>query len=104
MNKLILLIAALAIAPPLHAEPASSPAAQTSVAMSDGVVRRIDAANGKLTLRHGPLVNLDMPAMTMVFRVQPPALLKTVKVGETVKFHAEEINGALTVTAIRAVR
>lgn len=104
MNKLILLIAALAIVPPLYAGPASPPAAQASVAMSDGVVRRIDAANGKLTLRHGPLVNLDMPAMTMVFRVQRPELLKSVKVGDTVKFHAEEINGALTVTAIQAVR
>lgn len=102
MNKLILLIAALAIVPPLYAAPVASPAAQTSVAMSDGVVRKIDAANGKLTLRHGPLANLDMPAMTMVFRVQPPELLNGVKVGDTVKFRAETIKGAITVTAIQA--
>jgi Cu/Ag efflux protein CusF len=38
----------------------------------------------------------------MVFRVQPPALLHAVKVGDKVKFHAESINGAYTVTAIQS--
>ncbi len=61
--------------------------------MSEGVVRKIDAANGKITLRHGPIVNLDMPAMTMVFRVRSPELLNGLKVGDTVKFHAESIDG-----------
>lgn len=103
MKKWIPLLVTLAIVTPLHAQPVAPPSTQASV-MSDGVVRRIDAANGKLTLRHGPLANLDMPAMTMVFRVQPPALLNTVKLGDRVKFHAEQINGALTVTAIQAVR
>ena len=74
--------------------------AAQSVVMSDGVVRKIDAANGKITLKHGALVNLDMPPMTMVFQAQSPELLKTVKVGDTVKFRAENIKGALTVTAI----
>jgi Cu/Ag efflux protein CusF len=101
MKKLIPLLAALALVPSLHAEPVSPPAAQASV-MSEGVVRKIDAANGRITLKHGPLVNLDMPAMTMVFRVQPPALLHAVKVGDKVKFHAESINGAYTVTAIQS--
>jgi Cu/Ag efflux protein CusF len=69
--------------------------------MSEGVVRKIDAANAKITLKHGPLVNLDMPPMTMVFRVQSPELLNAVKVGDKVKFHVEDINGAFTVTAIQ---
>ncbi|MHB1143363.1 MAG: copper-binding protein [Thiobacillus sp.] len=97
--KLSLLLIAL-LAAPLHAEPVTPPAAQASV-MSEGVVRKIDAANSKITLRHGPIVNLDMPGMTMVFRVQPPELLNAVKVGDTVKFHVEDINGIFTVTAIR---
>jgi Cu/Ag efflux protein CusF len=101
MKRLIPLLTALAIAAPLYAEPVTPPAAQASV-MSEGVVRKIDAANAKITLKHGPLVNLDMPGMTMVFRVQPPELLKAVKVGDKVKFHAEDINGAFTVTAIQA--
>jgi Cu(I)/Ag(I) efflux system protein CusF len=103
MKKLIPLLAALMLATPLHAEPVTPPAGQTSV-MSEGVVRKIDAANGKITLRHGPIANLDMPGMTMVFWVQPPELLGSVKVGDKVKFHAEDINGALTVTAIQAAQ
>ncbi len=102
---LVPLVVGLTTAPPLQAESVTKPNAQVvqaaqSVVMSDGVVRKIDAANGKITLKHGALVNLDMPPMTMVFQVQPPELLKTVKVGDTVKFHAENIKGALTVTAI----
>ena len=73
-------------------------------AMSDGVVRKIDAGAGKITLRHGPIPNLDMPPMTMVFRVQRAELLGAVKLGDAVKFRAEEIDGALTVTAIEAAR
>ena len=103
MKTLIPLLAALTIVPPLHAEPVTPPAAQARV-MSEGVVRRIDRAGGMLTLRHGPIVNLDMSAMTMVFRVQPPELMDTLKVGDAVKFHAESINGVLTVTAIQPAR
>ena len=103
MKVLISLLAALTIVTPLRAEPVTPPAAQARV-MTDGVVRRVDPANGKLTLRHGPIVNLDMPAMTMVFRVQPPGLMNTLKVGDAVKFHAESINGVLTVTAIQPAR
>lgn len=103
MKTLISLLAALTIVTPLHAEPVTPPAAQSTV-MTDGVVRRIDPANGKLTLRHGPIVNLDMPAMTMVFRVQPPELMNALKVGDAVRFHAESINGALTVTAIEPAK
>jgi Cu(I)/Ag(I) efflux system protein CusF len=100
MKKRILLATALMISQPLYAAPATPPAAQASV-MTDGVVRKIDAANSKITLRHGPIVNLDMPGMTMVFRAQSPELLNNLKVGDTVKFHVENINGALTVTSIQ---
>jgi Cu/Ag efflux protein CusF len=100
MKKLIPLLAALAIATPLYAQPVSPPAAQASV-MSEGVVRKIDTAAGKITLKHGPIVNLDMPGMTMVFRVRSPELLNAVKVGDAVKFHAESVNGTFTVTEIQ---
>jgi Cu(I)/Ag(I) efflux system protein CusF len=103
MKKLIALLAVLATAPSLHAEPVAPSTVQVK-AMSEGVVRRIDAANGNITLKHGPLVNLDMPPMTMVFRAQPPELLNGIKVGDAVKFHAEEIDGTLSVTAIRSAQ
>ena len=101
MKRWIFLLAALVIAAPLHAAPDTPPAVEAP-ATSEGVVRKIDAANGKITLKHGPLANLDMPPMTMVFRVQPPELMSAVKVGDKVKFRAEDINGTFTVTAIQA--
>ncbi|MCM5680729.1 copper-binding protein [Schlegelella sp. S2-27] len=67
---------------------------------TDGEVRKIDKAAGKVTIKHGEIKNLDMPPMQMVFRAQPPALLDKVQVGDKVRFHAEKVGGAYTVTAI----
>ncbi len=72
----------------------------TAATLSTGEVKKIDKDAGKITLKHGPLTNLAMPAMTMVFRVKSPGMLNSVKVGDAVKFQAENINGALTVTEI----
>jgi Cu/Ag efflux protein CusF len=70
-------------------------------AMVNGQVTKIDEAAGKITLRHGPIKKLDMDeGMTMVFRVQDPAMLKQVKVGDKVKFDADRVNGQITVTRI----
>ena len=69
-------------------------------ATSDGEVRKVDKNAKKITIKHGPLQNLDMPPMTMVFRVKDPAMLDQVKVGDRVKFQAEKVGGALTVTQI----
>lgn len=71
--------------------------------MAEGVVRRIDQGNGKITLRHGPIVSIDMPPMTMVYSVKPPALLNKVKVGDKVKFQAEEVNGNYIVTEMEVM-
>ncbi len=72
-------------------------------AMANGEVKKIDEAAGKITLKHGPIKNLDMQdeSMTMVFRVQDPAMLKTVKVGDKVKFDADRVNGQITVTTLQ---
>ena len=73
-------------------------------AMSDGEIKKIDKEAGKVTIKHGPLANLDMPGMTMVFRVKDSAILDQIKVGDKVKFTAEKSNGALTVTMIERVK
>jgi len=66
-----------------------------------GQVTKIDESAGKITLKHGPIKKLEMEdPMTMVFRVQDPAMLKQVKVGDKVKFDADRINGQFTVTKI----
>ena len=74
------------------------------VPMTDGEVRKVDKEQGKVTLRHGPIANLDMPGMTMVFKVADPKMLDTLKPGDKVKFAAANVNGALTVTALQAPR
>ena len=73
--------------------------------MVDGQVIKIDESAGKITLRHGPLKQFDMDeGMTMVFRVQEPTMLKTVKIGDKVKFVPERINGQFTVTKIQKAK
>jgi Cu(I)/Ag(I) efflux system protein CusF len=66
----------------------------------DGEVKKIDVDAGKVTIKHGEIKNLDMPAMQMSFRVTDPNWLKTLQVGDKVKFSADKVNGQFTVTAI----
>ena len=86
--------------------PTTERAAETQAAqtLSEGEVRKIDKEAGKLTIKHGPLLNLDMPAMTMVFRVRDPAMLDEVKVGDAIHFKAEQVDGNLTVTRLEPAR
>ena len=68
--------------------------------MTDGEVRKVDKEAGKLTLRHGPIESLDMPGMTMVFRVADPKMLDGLKSGDKLRFSADRVQGAITITAI----
>lgn len=76
--------------------------ARAEEAMGEGEIRKVDKDAGKLTIKHGPLESLGMPAMTMVYRVTDPAILDQVKAGDKVRFVVEEIGGLLTVTKIEA--
>lgn len=89
--------ATAAIAEDAHHKPGAV-VAQANAALVDGEIRKVDKDAKKITIKHGPIPNLDMPAMTMVFRVKDPALLEQVKAGEKVKFAAEQLGGAYTVT------
>lgn len=79
-------------------------AANAQTALSDGEIKKVDKDAGKLTIKHGELKNLDMPGMTMVFKVQTPDMLDQVKQGDKVRFAADKVNGALTVTAIEVAK
>jgi Cu/Ag efflux protein CusF len=92
MNKLILTLA-LAFAGSVMAQ-----------AMSDAEVKKVDAANGKLTLKHGEIKHLDMPPMTMVFAVKDPAVLAKLQPGDKVKFQAAKVDGKYTVTSIELAK
>jgi len=74
--------------------------AQAAADMTDGEIRKVDRAASKITIKHGDIKNLGMPAMTMVFQVRDAALLDKVKTGDVVRFHAESEAGAYIVTHI----
>jgi Cu(I)/Ag(I) efflux system periplasmic protein CusF len=111
--KHTLAIAAVLLVPAVHAQqapqsgdhaPHHPPAAAATAPQSAGEVRKVDLEQGKLTLRHGPLVNLDMPAMMMVFTVADPKLLDGLKQGDKVRFTADKKNGAYVVTVLELVK
>ena len=80
---------------------ATSFAAVAQVAMKDateGEVRKIDKDAKKITLKHGPIKNLDMPGMTMVFQVKDAALLDKFVAGDKIMFTVEQQQGAFVVT------
>ena len=85
-----------------HDQHADMRAPAAVAAMSSGEVKKVDKGVGKITIKHGPLKNLDMPPMTMIFKVQEPAMLDDIKVGDKVDFIAEKRNGNLTLTRLEA--
>jgi Cu(I)/Ag(I) efflux system periplasmic protein CusF len=68
---------------------------------TEGEVKKIDKAQGKITLKADAIKNLDMPAMTMVFRARPPSLLDGVAEGDAVHFEADKVDGLYIVTALK---
>lgn len=104
--KRVLFAAVLALALPVQTFAAeASQQGQPGAQVADGEVRKVDVDAKKLTIRHGPLPQLDMPTpMTMVYQVKDPALLDKVKPGDKVKFTAEKIGGAFTVISIEPAK
>ena len=78
--------------------------AVSATALADGEVRKIDKDAGKVTIKHGPLTNLGMPAMTMVFRVADPAMLDQMKDGDKINFLADKVNGAFIVIRLEPAK
>jgi Cu/Ag efflux protein CusF len=79
-------------------------AASSSSALTEGVVQSVDPVKGVVTLKHGDIVNMKMPAMTMAFGVADKSMLNNVKTGDKVKFHVELLKNAPTVTHIEPSR
>ena len=95
------LVATLILSSASSAYAQSAPAAAAATdSMSSGEVKKVDKSTGKLTIKHGPLENLGMGAMTMVFRAKELVMLDQVNVGDKIRFVAESPNGQLTVTKL----
>jgi Cu/Ag efflux protein CusF len=65
-----------------------------------GVVKEVDAEAGKVTIIHEELVDLGMPAMTMVFRADDEMLARMSK-GQNVEFLVDRVAGKLTVVEMK---
>ena len=72
--------------------------------LSEGEIRKIDQAAGKITIAHGEIKSIDMPPMTMVFTVKNPALLDALKKGDKVRFAVVREDGKFVLTEIVPVR
>ena len=82
---------------------ATNAAAAADASMTEGEVRKVDRGAQKLTLRHGPIPNLEMPDMTMVFRVADPKMLDGLEPRKKVRFKADRVGGQITVMQLEAL-
>jgi Cu(I)/Ag(I) efflux system periplasmic protein CusF len=108
MNRIasILAVLAVAAAAPVMAQNSGHDAHHASAAgpgtaahdFVPGEVKKVDKEAGKITLKHGPIASLDMPAMTMVYRARDASALTRLKPGDTIRFKAEKIDGNYTIT------
>jgi Cu(I)/Ag(I) efflux system periplasmic protein CusF len=85
---------AIALAVPARAQPDAT----------EGEVRKVDKEAAKVTLKHGAIRHLDMPAMTMVFGVRDKAMLDKLQPGDKVRFKAVHIDGKYTVTEVQVLK
>jgi Cu(I)/Ag(I) efflux system periplasmic protein CusF len=105
--SLVSIVLATATLPTAAFAQAATPAPATTASaslpvkdMSEAEVRKVDKEAKKVTLKHGPIKNLDMPGMTMVFQVRDAALFDKLAVGEKIMFTAEQLQGAYVVTGV----
>ena len=83
---------------------ASGFAAAQADRLIDGEIRKVDMDAKRLTIKHGPMPSLEMPAMTMVFQVKDSAMLDKLNPGDKIKFEAQKLGGAFTVIRIEPQR
>lgn len=81
-------------------QPSDAGATRRNEWLTEGVVRAIDRQTGRAVLRHGPIANLGIPAMTMSFRVIDPRAFDTIEPGTPVRFAADRVSGVFTIVYI----
>ena len=106
----ILAAALVAGIAPLAAPAADAPAKAEGKAkapaasLTSGEVRKVDREEKKVTIKHGPIENLKMPPMTMVFRVKSAGMLDGLEPGTRIRFRAEEADGGYLVTHLQKAK
>lgn len=74
-------------------------AGKAQTAHGSGTIKAIDKASGTITLDHGPIPEINRPAMTMTFKAAR-ALMDRAKVGDKVAFALRLEGNAGEMTAI----
>jgi len=80
------------------------PAASAPAAMSHqatGVVKKVDAKAGLVTLAHEPVKTMNWPAMTMGFQVKDKMLFDKLTIGKKVDFEFVQGSKGYVVTAVK---
>ncbi len=98
------IVPAVALAADAPPGPEAKARAATAAPLTAGEVKKVDREARKLTIKHGPIVNLRMPPMTMVFRVKDAALLEGLESGAQIRFRAEESDGGYLVTRLEKAK
>ena len=89
-----------------HPQAVTAPvaAAAATAALTEGEVRKVDKGAGKVTIKHGPMPKLDMPPMTMAYRVKDKAMLDGLKPGDKIQFDVDGIGGEFAVVRLDKVK
>ena len=95
---------AAAVAADAPASKAETKAKAPAAPLTAGEVKKVDREAKKLTIKHGPIENLKMPPMTMVFRVKEPGMLDGLESGMQIRFRAEEADGGYVLTRLQPVK
>ncbi|MBF5008665.1 copper-binding protein [Burkholderia pseudomultivorans] len=74
-----------------------SAASSSNAALTDAEVKKVDAATGMVTLKHGEFANIGMAAMTMAYKAKDAAMVKQAHEGDKVKVRVEDVGGTLTI-------
>ncbi len=94
-------VPAVALAADAPATPEAKAKAPAAAPLTVGEVKKVDREARKVTIKHGPIENLKMPPMTMVFRVKDPSMLDGIDAGTKIRFRAEESDGGYLVTRMQ---
>ncbi len=79
-------------------------AAMKAMPLTDGIAKKVDQQSGKVTLQHGEIANVKMPAMTMSYRVKQAQQLEPIHAGDKVRFAMDKVNDEFVVVYIEAVK
>ncbi len=87
-----------------HAAGAAKQAVAANAALIDGEVRKVDKAEGRITIKHGAMPKFDMPPMTMAYRAKDKAMVDQVKAGDRIRFDAENAGGEFTLLRLEKAK